>query len=154
SVPTIDEEVRNLEAAKLDAVVDFYSRFAGGSHAELAIVGDFDAETAKPLLEALFGSWRSVTPFHRVPNPLVAKRAREIRAEAPDKANAVLSAELALPVNDTSPEYPALAVANFILGGSPNSRLWERIRQREGLSYSVYSSLEPSSFAPNTSRSG
>jgi zinc protease len=63
----------------------------------------------------------------------------------------VLSAELALPMNDTSPEYPALAVANFILGGSPNSRLWERIRQREGLSYSVYSSLEPSSFEPNTS---
>jgi zinc protease len=150
-VPTIDEEVRNLETAKLDAVVDFYTRFAGGSHAELAIVGDFDAETAKPLLEELFGSWRSAAPYARVPNPLIAKRAREIRAEAPDKANAVLSAELALPVNDTSPDYPALAVANFILGGSPNSRLWERIRQREGLSYAVYSSLEASSFEPNTS---
>jgi len=150
-VPTVDEEARNLEIANLDAVRDFYTRFAGGSHAELAVVGDFDAAAVRPMLEELFGSWTSREPYARVPEPLVAKRAKEIHAETPDKANAVLSGELALPVNDTSPDYPALAVANFILGGSPNSRLWERIRQREGLSYAVYSSLDASSFEPNTS---
>jgi zinc protease len=149
-VPTVDEEVRNLEAAKLEAVRDFYSRFTGGSHAELAIVGDFDAAAMRPLLEELLGSWTNRERFTRVPEPLIAKRAKEIRAETPDKANAVLSGELALPVNDMSPDYPALAVANFILGGSPNSRLWERIRQREGLSYAVSSSLETSSFELNT----
>jgi len=150
-VPTVDEEVRSLETAKLDAVRDFYARFAGGSHAELAMVGDFDAAAAKPLLEELFGSWSSHEPYARVPEPLIVKQAKEIRAETPDKANAVLSGQLALPVTDTSPDYPALAVANFILGGSPDSRLWERIRQREGLSYAVHSSLETSSFEPNTS---
>jgi zinc protease len=150
-VPTVDEEVRSLEMAKLDAVRDFYSRFAGGSHAELAIVGDFDAAATRPLLEELLGSWTSREPYMRVPEPLIVKPPKEIRAQTPDKANAVLSGELALPVTDTSPDYPALTVANFILGGSPNSRLWERIRQREGLSYGVYSSLEASSFEPNTS---
>ena len=150
-VPTIDEEVRNLESAKLEAIRDFYSRFAGGSHAELAIVGDFDAAATKSLLEELLGSWTNREPYARVPEPLIVKQAKEIRAETPDKANAVLSGELALPVNDSSPDYPALTVANFILGGSPNSRLWERIRQREGLSYTVYSALETSSFEPNTS---
>ncbi len=149
-VPTVDEEVRSLKMAKLDMVRDFYVRFAGGSHAELALVGDFDAATAKPLLEELFGSWSSREPYARVPEPLIVKPAGEIHAETPDKANAVLSGQLALPVTDTSPDYPALAVANFILGGSPNSRLWKRIRQREGLSYAVYSSLETSSFEPNT----
>ncbi len=150
-VQTVDEETRSLETAKLDAVRDFYSRFAGGSHAELAIVGDFDAAATKPLLEELLGSWTSREPYMRVPEPLIVKPPKEIRAQTPDKANAVLSGELALPVTDTSPDYPALIVANFILGGSPNSRLWERIRQREGLSYGVYSSLHASSFEPNTS---
>jgi zinc protease len=150
-VPTIDEEVRNLESATLEGARDFYFRFAGGSHAELALVGDFDAATMRVQLEQLFGSWTSREPYVRVPEPLIAKRAKEIRAETPDKANAVLSGELALPVNDASPDYPALAVANFVLGGSPNSRLWERIRQREGLSYAVYSALGASSFEPNTS---
>ena len=149
-MPTADEEVRRIDAAKLGAVKDFYNRFAGGSHAELALVGDFDPAAVKPLLEELFGTWQSAAPYTRVPKPLVTKRAMEIREETPDKANAVLAGELALPINDTSPAFPALRVANYILGGSPSSRLWERIRQREGLSYGVYSSLEPNSFEPNT----
>ncbi len=149
-VPTIDEEVKRIDSAKLDGVKDFYTRFAGGGYAELAIVGDFDAAAVKPLLEDLFGSWQSRAPYARVAKPLVAKRAKEIRAETPDKANAVLAGELALPVTDTSADFPALNVGNFILGGSPNSRLWERIRQKEGLSYGVHSALQPSSFEPNT----
>jgi len=149
-VPTIDEEVRRIEAAKLDNVKEFYARFAGGTHAELAIVGDFDAAAVKASLEELFGSWQSKTPHVRVANPLVDKRAIEIREITPDKANAVLAGELALPLNDTSPDFAALDLANYLLGGSSNSRLWERIRQKEGLSYSVHSALDPSSFEPNT----
>lgn len=149
-MPTVDEEVTQIESATLDAVRDFYRRFAGGTNAELALVGDFDAAAVKPLLEELFGTWKSAAPYARVPKPLVVKRAIEIREETPDKANAVLAGELALPINDTSADFPALRVANYILGGSSSSRLWERIRQREGLSYGVYSALEPSSFEPNT----
>jgi zinc protease len=149
-VPTVDEEVKRIDQARLEAVKDFYTRFAGGTHAELALVGDFDPTAIKPLLEELFGTWRGAAPFERVPRPLIVKRAMQIREETPEKANAVLTGELALPINDTSPDFAALRVANYILGGSPSSRLWERIRQREGLSYGVYSSLEPSSFEPNT----
>jgi len=149
-VPTIEEEVRRIESAKLDDVKEFYSRFAGGAHAELAIVGDFDAAAVKASLESLLGSWESRAPHVRVAQPLVEKRAIEIREITPDKANAVLAGELDLPVNDTSPDFAALYLANYLLGGSSTSRLWERIRQKEGLSYSVYSVLEPSSFEPNT----
>jgi len=149
-MPTVDEEVKLIESTRLDSVKDFYKRFAGGSYAELAMVGDFDPVAVKTQLEKLFGDWRTAEPFKRVPNPLVMKRAMEIRQETPDKANAVLAGELALPITDTSDDYPALKVANYILGGSANSRLWERIRQRDGLSYGVYSSLEANSFEPNT----
>ncbi len=149
-VPTVDEEVKRIDQAKLEAVREFYTRFAGATNAELALVGDFDPAAIKPLLEDLFGAWRSAAPFERVPRPLIVKRAMQIREETPEKANAVLTGELALPINDTSPDFAALRVANYILGGSPSSRLWERIRPREGLSYGVYSSLEPSSFEANT----
>jgi zinc protease len=39
---------------------------------------------------------------------------------------------------------------NYILGGSTNSRLWNRIRQKEGLSYGIGSSMHASSWEPNT----
>jgi zinc protease len=149
-MPTVDEEVRLIESTRLDAVKDFYQRFAGGSYAEVSLVGDFDPAAVRTQLEKLFGDWRTAEPFTRVPNPLVVKRAMEIREETPDKANAVLAGELAMPITDMSADYPALKIANYILGGSANSRLWDRIRQREGLSYGVYSSLEASSFEPNT----
>jgi zinc protease len=49
-------------------------------------------------------------------------------------------------VRDDDPDYPALVMGNYILGsGTLSSRLGDRIRQKEGLSYGVTSSLNVSS---------
>ena len=64
----------------------------------------------------------------------------------PDKANAVFQAGLNLPLRDDDPDYPALALGNYLLGGSSDSRLWRRIREQEGLSYSVGSWLTAGSL--------
>ena len=53
-------------------------------------------------------------------------------------------------MNDESADYPALAVASYALGDSGSSRLWKRIREKEGLSYGVYAWIQASSFEPNT----
>ena len=58
--------------------------------------------------------------------------------ETPDRANAALFGDLALSINDESADYGATAVASFILGETGSSRLWKRIRERDGLSYGVY----------------
>jgi zinc protease len=56
----------------------------------------------------------------------------------PDKANAVFVAGLSIRMRDESPDYPAMVVANYILGGGGlSSRLADRLRQKDGLSYSV-----------------
>jgi zinc protease len=61
----------------------------------------------------------------------------------PDKENAVLVARQNIAIRDDDPDYPALYVANYILGGGAgfDSRLGSRIRQKEGLSYGVGSDL-------------
>ena len=46
-----------------------------------------------------------------------------------------------LPLNDTHPDYPALTVANHIFGFVGSGRLWLRVRERDGLSYDVYSGV-------------
>ena len=74
--------------AQLDDAKRFHAQYAGGDSAELAIVGDFDADAIKALLTELFGTWRSELPYTRVPDPLVAKPARTLTLETPDKANA------------------------------------------------------------------
>ena len=68
--------------------------------------------------------------------------ARKQRFETPDKSNAVFSARQNMALNDDDPDYAALLVANNIFGGGAlKSRLGDRIRQKEGLSYGVGSSI-------------
>ena len=64
----------------------------------------------------------------------------------PDKANAMFFASLPLQINDSHPDYAAMVIGNFMLGGGfLNSRLATRIRQKEGLSYGVGSWFQGSS---------
>jgi zinc protease len=74
-----------------------------------------------------------------------------MQALTPDKANAFYTANLPLKLQDTHPDYPALYLANFLLGSSETSRLWMRVREKEGLSYNVRSRLSVSSFEASAS---
>lgn len=125
-------------------------QFVGGGAGEIAIVGDFDADAVRSLLAETLGTWRSAKAYVRVPEPLVRRAPTIVLVETPDKANAALFGSLALPVSDESSEYAAAVVASAIVGESGSSRLWKRIRERDGLSYGVYSYVDWNSFEPNS----
>ncbi len=148
--PTVDEEIAELQTPDVDALKRFFREFYGASSAEIAIVGDFDAPAVKAQLERLFGSWTSPTAFARVPQPLYGKKPTAVPIETPDKANAVFYEQTGFPLSDKDPDYAAMLVANRILGGSANSRLNDRVRQKEGISYGINSSLRVSSFEQNS----
>ena len=67
--------------------------------------------------------------------------------ETPDKENAFFTARINVDVQDTDVDYPALYIANYIMGGAAgfDSRLMARIRVKDGLSYGVGSRLSVSS---------
>ena len=149
-VPTFDEELAEIKGTTLEQVKSFYARFVGGASAELAIVGDFDPDALRKLATELFGSWTNPAPYARVPNPYRPPAPTVLTAETPDKANATLMGRLPMPINDRSEDLPALMVVDKILGASPESRIPDRVREREGLSYSIQSSLAVSSFEENS----
>jgi zinc protease len=149
--PTLDEEIKEIQTPGVDSLRSFHRRFYGGAAAEIAVVGDFDAPSVKAQLERLFGDWKSPSVFTRVPDPLVAKRANAMPIETPDKANAFFTGTMSFAINDRDADYPAFLLANYLLGGSANSRLWNRVRQKDGLSYGIGSSFRASSFEPNGS---
>jgi zinc protease len=113
-----------------------------------------DAAAVKLALEAALGDWRQpaagAQPYVRLPQPLVAVVPRRFFERTPDKANAHLSGQLALPLSERSADYAALAMANYMFGQGGNSRLWKRIRETDGLSYDVRSVLAWSSIDENT----
>lgn len=137
AIPTFDEEVENYKSVTLADVKNFYSGFYGASNAELAVVGDFDAAEIEKLAGELFGSWKSPKPYTQVKREWKKLDAANRTIETPDKANAVLFAVATIPVNDDDPDYAALTAANTMIGGGPESRLFQRIRGKDGLSYAV-----------------
>jgi zinc protease len=144
---TIDEMIAEYKAVTLDDVKKFYTDFYGAGSGELAVVGDFDDKEVAKLAAELFDGWKSRTPY-----AYVAEIYKDIAAvnqviETPDKANAMFVAGMNLNLRDDDPDYPALVLGNYMLGGGfLNSRLAVRIRQKEGISYGIGSSLNISSL--------
>jgi zinc protease len=146
-ITTSDEDIADLNAATLAEAKQFYTDFYGASNAQLTVIGDFDKDEIAKLAGELFGSWKSPRPFKRIPS--VYKDVAPVNQSfpAPDKANAFFVAGFNLKIRDDNPDYPALVLGNYMLGGGfLNSRLAARIRQKEGLSYGVGSGINVSAL--------
>jgi zinc protease len=139
---SLEEDVAEVKAARLADLKAFHADFHGAQPAEMAIVGDFDAAQITPLVNTLFGTWRAPQPFAPVLTDYaeVAPLARTLNT--PDKENGSYTARLNVDLNVEDPDYPALMLANYIFGeGGLKSRLMDRIRQKDGLSYGGGSDL-------------
>jgi zinc protease len=140
---TVDETVEEMKTLSLDRIVSVYKDQLSSGIGEVAIVGDFEPEVAiKEIREAL-KDWETSTKFERVER--TSKKGLEGSKGdilTPDKANAVFLTGLSFSMNEDSKEDIPLEIGNFILGGGTlSSRLGDRIRQKEGLSYGVTSSV-------------
>jgi zinc protease len=145
---TLEEALEGVKALKLDDVKRFHKEFYGAGTAELAIVGDFEEAPVLALARGLFEGWVAPMPFARIASEYrdVASARRVI--ETPDKENAIFLARQNVELRDDDPDYAALEIANYILGGEAglDSRLQNRVRQKDGLSYAVGSSLSVGSI--------
>ena len=141
--PSLEESLEEVKAAKLEDVKRFHQQFYGASPAEIAVVGDFDEAQVAALVKELFEGWTPAVPFERVKAEYRDIPAVERAIETPDKENAVFITRQNVNMRDDDPDFPALYVADTILGGGAafDSRLGNRIRQKEGISYSVGSDL-------------
>jgi zinc protease len=150
-VPDFNEQMALARALTVDDVKAFHARFYGADHGEVAVVGDMDAAAMPALLGSLLGDWKSTTPYTRVPRPYYDVTPETIRIDTPDKANAFFTAGLQFHMQDTDPDYAAMLVANRLLGGGPGSQLWQRIREKEGLSYGIGSGVTVSPYEARAS---
>jgi zinc protease len=144
-VPTLDETISLFENASLETVKQIHNDYVGGSHMEIAVIGDFEVDDVRKVIEQHFGGWKSPSTYQRIEQPYIAPEIAEIRIETPDKEMAVVGMGTAMPIMDTDPNYPALVMANYVLGGNPKSRLMNRLRHQGGLSYGANSSFHAGS---------
>jgi zinc protease len=148
-ISSVEESIAAYKSAKLGDAQAFHKAYVGASAAELAVVGDFDDQAVEAQAKALFGNWKSPQPFERIPHRIKDVQPINRKLETPDKANAFFLAALMVPLKDSDSDYPALLMGNYMLGGGAlKSRLSDRIRQKEGLSYGVGSQLSVNAQDP------
>ena len=138
-VASVDEQIAELKAVTLASVRKFHNDFYGASHADLAVLGQFDPVRLQKAATELLGSWNSSAPHNALVSAYQPVASMDRKVETPDKTNATFEAGIRIKMSESDPDYAAMMLANQMFGGSLGSRMPNRIRNVEGLSYSVSS---------------
>jgi zinc protease len=132
-----------VRALSREALVAFHARWVGPATTTVVVVGDIDREQVHGLAARVFGPWAAPTP----PAPVVAAApgptARHLVVRPmPDKAQADLAYGF-VGLSRLDPDYYAALVMNNALGQyALGGRLGDSIRERQGMAYYVFSSLD------------
>jgi zinc protease len=144
-VPTLEEATERVKAATVEDVRKLYAEQVSGQAGELVVVGDFDPEPTLIAFTTMLAEWTCTTPYERIPREFTPNTGGVEVINTPDKANALYIAAMKLQLSDTDPEYAQLVLGNYILGEAPlASRLSNRVRGKDGLSYGVGSNVAAS----------
>jgi zinc protease len=135
--------VSSLPALTAADLAAFHARYYQASSAVVTLVGDVSRAQAELIAEQLTrelpGERQALEPLPPVA-PLEQAVSKEI-AHPAAQAHLFIGAP---GVRRGDPDYIPLLVGNYVLGGGGfNSRLYHEVREKRGLSYSVYSSLAP-----------
>ncbi|MBV9398502.1 MAG: insulinase family protein [Bryobacterales bacterium] len=138
---TREDQLVAMRKVTLSDVKKFHDQFYGASHGVAALIGPVDRSAVTKTLEETLGSWTAPGPYRRLTAVYKTTEPLNQRIETPDKANAQFEAGLRIQMSQDDPDYPAMVLANYMLGGAITARIPDRIRNREGLSYSVSTSF-------------
>ncbi|MDP5015931.1 MAG: insulinase family protein [Dolichospermum sp.] len=146
---------RTVEYATLDKIsredlLKFYQQYFHPNNMILGIVGDFNPQKMRSLIQAKFGDWKANTQIAKTQLPQVtqANLGGVFFVNQPQLTqSSVLIGHLGGKFD--SPDYPALDVMNDVLNGF-GGRLFNELRSRQGLAYSVYGMWSPRFDYPGT----
>lgn len=146
------ETVESINRIQLADVQNVYKKYYAPDNAYLVIVGDVKFDKVKSLVEKTFSSWKkSNTTFAALePASNVAKTEINV-VDVPSAVQSVVSLNNIHSMKMKDPNYFAATIANYILGGGGEARLFMNLREKNGFTYGAYSSLSTSKYSPEFS---
>lgn len=118
-------------------VINFYSEHYAANNIILSLAGNFENEKIYTLIEKYFGGWGRKTKYSYAEIPDIQYKPSFIGKE---KKIEQVHAHLGFPGLPAGHEDAyTMTVINTIFGGGMSSRLFQKIREEKGLTYSIYS---------------
>ena len=149
---SLEQLLAETRAATFNQVSACAADFSGLAQVRLALVGAFSADDAQAIWRRVDRLPRAKIAYQRVRDvdaPLAVETAM-IKVSMPEKPNASVAGSTLLRITDAADDFPALRIAVKVLGGDADSRIWTRLREREGLAYGAGASLLGNSFEPRS----
>lgn len=138
-----DENIESLSKVKLDDLKKYYNDFYGANNSLSVFIGGIDKGEVTNFLKNTFGNWNSKEAFTEIVPQYFDIKSTVESTDTPDKTNAVMSGNINLQLSQKDPDYAAAMMANDLLGGGTfmASRISQRLREKEGMSYGAGSDM-------------
>jgi zinc protease len=144
---TFEEQIARLEKVRRGELVRLHEQLWGAGDMQIAVVGAFDEQALRDAVTKHLDGWVAKRKYERMPDPFHdVSGSAPVYIDTPDKEMAMVVMGQTLKLRDDDPDYPAIVLANHVLGGAVESRLMERLRQKEGWSYGAFSFVDIGSF--------
>ncbi|HNN94524.1 MAG TPA: insulinase family protein, partial [Pseudomonadota bacterium] len=136
-VPSLVEQLSRLASVQPSDLARLHRELFGAPEVTLALVGDFDPSAVTEQLGAALSTFRAQTTFQRLPTPYQPHTGAVEQIQVPDKPGAFVILGQNLELSQRDPDYAAVQLFQFMLGGHENARLNTHLRERAGIAYSV-----------------
>ncbi|MDD5217868.1 MAG: pitrilysin family protein [Candidatus Omnitrophica bacterium] len=140
--PAFEKQLKELRATTLEDVRSFHARHYGPWNMLIVAAGDIDEQTVVESVAKSFKGWKKKKPKPHYTGKISLNRKTEREVlNVPDKVKIDVFWGHGIPLTRKSKNYLPAFVANAVLGGDFSSRLNNTVRDRDGLTYAVFSEL-------------
>jgi len=138
----VEGTLDSIAAITADDLHDLVGRRLARDNLVVGVVGDITREELAKLLQTTFADLPATAAPTRVADVSPATTGATIVVDTPARQSAIVFGQRGLRRDD--PDFYAATVLNHILGGgSFTSRLYDQVREKRGLAYSVHTALDP-----------
>lgn len=143
---TSEETVNNVT---LMDVEQFYRSYFVPANAYLVVIGDVEFENVKELVTKYFTPWsKAVPPSFTYSDPTDAQYTQINVVDVPNAVQSEVTVENITNLKMKDADYLDALVANRILGGGSQARLFKNLREDKGYTYGSYSGIRDNKYSP------
>lgn len=134
------QTLESIESITLKDVQDYYKNYFVPQNAYLVIVGDTNMEEVKGLVTKHFSNWKQTKlPATKLPQPLNVETTQVNFLDMPNAVQSEVAVVNTMQLKKGDPDYFPALIANQILGGGGEGRLFLNLREDKGYTYGAYS---------------
>ncbi|MFD2563277.1 M16 family metallopeptidase [Aquimarina rubra] len=145
-----EETVNNVTLADVEK---FYSDYFTSANSYLIVIGDVKFEEVQKLVKKNFSPWTKKTSISvGYTKPSNAQYTQINFVDVPNAVQSEIAVQNLVDLKMSDPDYFSALVANQILGGGGEARLFLNLREDKGYTYGSYSRIGNDKYAPSTFR--